>query len=125
MSHQEKKMYTLNKLLLNCFSMTTIKELIDIEDELLKLNSKYKFEYSLDELITSNQYLEEIGKITDIFFKTQIEYGEKIDKTDADTYKRKLTEYRNKLINNNINIDTSKYISFLNNIKLKIVEKER
>ena len=97
---------------------------MEIEGILLKLNDEYKFEYSLDELIKSNSYIKEIGEITDLFFNVQIEYSKKMLVFDNEKNKEIISGYNNRLINDNIDIDGTKYTLFLNSVKPKIKKQE-
>ena len=97
--------------------MITIKTLIDLEEILLKADSAYKFNYTMDELIKSEVYLKEIGSITNIFFNTLFEYS----KANSE---EKVTEYQNNLYNNAIDVDIAKYVKFIGDIKDKIDNEE-
>jgi len=91
-----------------------ITELINIEEQLLKFDKSInKFNLSFSDLLKFNDYKERIGKITDTFFKTQVEYAN-IIKNDND-YASKLQNYHDKLMESDIDID----ISELNNIFYK------
>lgn len=91
-----------------------IGELIDIETELLKFDkSTDKFNLSFSDLLKFNEYKEKIGKITDTFFRTQVDYANIIK--DDNNYASKLQNYHDKLINSNIDID----VTDLNNILCK------
>ncbi len=98
--------------------MTTIKKLMYIEEILLKADNDYRYSYTLDELIKSEKYIKEIGEITNLFLAVQIEYGKVCDTKD-EKYKQKLVDYHNMLISGKIDIDISKYVDFLLNIKSK------
>ena len=91
-----------------------ITELINIEEQLLKFDKSInKFNLSFSDLLKFNDYKERIGKITDTFFKTQVEYAN-IIKNDND-YASKLQNYHDNLMESDIDID----ISELNNIFYK------
>ena len=98
--------------------MTTINELIKIEEKLLKLESKHKYEYTLDELIKSKKYLKEIGEITDLYFSVQYEYSQTLNPLD-ENLNDKLTSYQVFLSNGSIDIDVSKYTEFINQLENK------
>ena len=59
--------------------MTTIKKLTELEEILLKSDAECRYSYTLDELIKSETYMKEIGRITNIFFSLKIEYSKKLD----------------------------------------------
>jgi hypothetical protein len=98
--------------------MTTINELIKIEEKLLKLESKHKYEYTLDELIKSKKYLKEIGEITDLYFSVQYEYSQTLNPLD-ENLNEKLVNYQVFLSNGSIDIDVSKYTEFINQLENK------
>ena len=98
--------------------MTTIKFLTDLEEILLKADAKYRYTYTLDELIKSEKYLKEIGYITNIFFETQFEYSKTLP--DDEEKNKKLTDYHNFLVNGEIDINVSDYVDFILKIKDKI-----
>lgn len=84
----------------------------------MKLESKHKYEYTLDELIKSKKYLKEIGEITDLFFSVQYEYSQTLNPLD-ENLNDKLTSYQVFLSNGNIDIDVSKYTEFINQLENK------
>ena len=92
--------------------------MIKIEEKLLKLESKHKYEYTLDELIKSKKYLKEIGEITDLYFSVQYEYSQTLNPLD-DNLNDKLTSYQVFLSNGSIDIDVSKYTEFINQLENK------
>ena len=87
-----------------------IQTLIDIEEILLKADNDIKFTYSLDELIKSEKYLKEIGFITNLYFKAQLDFS----KSNPD--EQALKEYHDKLISDDLNVDISDYITFITSI---------
>ena len=97
--------------------MTTVDTLIDIEKILLSVDSANSFSYTLNELVKSEKYLKEIGDITSLYFKKQLEYGKTIYSGD---YQEKLEEYRNFLKSDRLDIDIDKYIEFIKHIKEKV-----
>ena len=92
--------------------------MIKIEEQLLKLESKHKYEYTLDELIKSKKYLKEIGEITDLYFSVQYEYSQTLNPLD-ENLNDKLTSYQVFLSNGSIDIDVSKYTEFINQLENK------
>ena len=81
--------------------MTTVDTLIDIEKILLSVDSTNSFSYTLNELVKSERYLKEIGEITSLYFKKQLEYGKTLY---GDDYEAKLEEYRNFLKSDRLDI---------------------
>ena len=84
----------------------------------MKLESKHKYEYTLDELIKSKKYLKEIGEITDLYFSVQYEYSQTLNPLD-ENLNDKLTSYQVFLSNGSIDIDISKYTEFINQLENK------
>lgn len=84
----------------------------------MKLESKHKYEYTLDELIKSKKYLKEIGEITDLYFSVQYEYSQTLNPLD-ENLNDKLTSYQVFLSNGSIDIDVSKYTEFINQLENK------
>lgn len=84
----------------------------------MKLESKHKYEYTLDELIKSKKYLKEIGEITDLYFSVQYEYSQTLNPLD-ENLNDKLTSYQVFLSNGSIDIDVSKYAEFINQLENK------
>lgn len=103
--------------------MITIKRLTDLEEILLNADTECRFLYTLDELVKSEEYLKEIGSITNLFFNIQFEYSKTLNINDE--YKNeKLTNYHNFLVEGELDIDDSKYIDFINRIKPKIKDEK-
>lgn len=96
--------------------MAKIKTLIDIEEILLNADNEFRYEYSLDDLIKSEKYLKEIGSITNLFFSVQVEYG-KLNEPKDDESKQKIVDYHNKLADDELNVDVTKYLKFIEKLK--------
>lgn len=92
--------------------------MIKIEEQLLKLETKHKYEYTLDELIKSKKYLKEIGEITDLYFSTQYEYSQTLNPLDEEL-NEKLIKYQTFLSSGTINVDVSKYTEFISQLENK------
>ena len=92
--------------------------MIKIEEQLLKLETKHKYEYTLDELIKSKKYLKEIGEITDLYFSIQYEYSQTLNPFDEEL-NEKLIKYQTFLSSGTIDIDTDKYTEFINQLENK------
>ncbi len=84
----------------------------------MKLESKHKYEYTLDELIKSKNYLKEIGEITDLYFSVQYEYSQTLNPLD-ENLNEKLVNYQVFLSNGSIDIDTNKYTEFIKQLETK------
>ena len=92
--------------------------MIKIEEQLLKLETKHKYEYTLDELIKSKKYLKEIGEITNLYFSTQYEYSQTLNPLDEEL-NEKLIKYQTFLSSGTINVDVSKYTEFISQLENK------
>ncbi len=84
----------------------------------MKLESKHKYEYTLDELIKSKKYLKEIGEITDLYFSVQYEYSQTLNPLD-ENLNDKLTSYQVFLSNGSIDINVNKYTEFISQLENK------
>ena len=95
--------------------MITVKNLMEVEKQLLTIeNSDKKFELDLNGLLKLKKYEKQVGEITDLFFKSQVEYANKIIKDE--NYEKLLTEYHGKLENSEIDFDLSEINDFINKI---------
>lgn len=95
--------------------MITVKNLMEVEKQLLTIeNSDKKFELDLNGLLKLKKYEKQVGEITDLFFKSQVEYANKIIKDE--NYEKLLTEYHDKLENSEIDFDLSEINDFINKI---------
>lgn len=100
---------------------------MDIEEILLKADSDIRYEYSMGELIKSALYLKEIGSMTNIFFDIQYEYAKIVlpKEMSAEEKKQRLTEYQKRLTDDELDIDITKYVDFINqSIKPKLKREE-
>lgn len=95
-----------------------IQTLIDIEEILLKADNDLRYSYSLDELIKSEKYLEELGKITNLFFSVQLEFSKLYSDEEL------LKIYYNKLSSDDIDIDIAKYVTFIKKISDRLTDKD-
>ena len=87
--------------------MITVGNLMILERFLLEIENRFKFDLKLGEAVELYQYLKEIGKITNLFFLLQQEYFRKYGD------KEKLEEYHNRLMNDNVKINTHKMIELV------------
>jgi hypothetical protein len=102
---------------------STIKEITIAEEILLRADSKYRYQYTLDELIKSEHYLKEIGTITNIFLSVQHEYSKTLVKTD-EGYNKKLTDYHNHLTEGFVTYNLSSCYIFLKGLEEKYFDDE-
>lgn len=94
--------------------IVTINKVINLENVLLQIENEYKFNLDLGELITLKELLSEIGRITEIFFNTQLEYCSKYKDVEL------LKKYKEKLLNDKIELNVKKYMNFINKIEEKL-----
>lgn len=92
----------------------SIDKIIKIENILLQIEDKYKFKLEFNDLLKLKELISEIGKITELFFNIQIEFGEKYKDIEL------LKKYKEKLLNTKINFNVKKYIAFIDNIDKKL-----
>lgn len=93
----------------------TVRNLMEVEKQLLMIeNSDKKFDLNLNELLKLKKYEKQVGEITDLFFKSQVEYANKVIKHE--NYERLLTEYHDKLENGEIDFDLSEINDFINKL---------
>ena len=90
--------------------MITVKNLMTLERFLLEIENRFKFQLRFAEIIELYGFLKEVGKITNLFFMLQEKYHEKYGDKDA------LIKYRERIIDENINLNTSKMIAFVKDI---------
>lgn len=98
--------------------MITVKNLMILERLLLEIESRFKFQLRFAEVIELNGFIEEIGKVTDLFFTLQEEHYRKFSDNDA------LSEYHEKLMNDKVKMDTSKIIAFVKDISNRFYDEE-
>lgn len=92
----------------------SINKIMKIENILLQIEDKYKFKLEFNDLLKLKELILEIGKITELFFNIQIEFGEKYKDIEL------LKKYKEKLLNAKINFNVKKYIVFIDNIDKKL-----
>ena len=92
----------------------SIDKIMKIENILLQIEDKYKFKLEFNDLLKLKELILEIGKITELFFNIQIEFGEKYKDIEL------LKKYKEKLLNAKINFNVKKYIVFIDNIDKKL-----
>lgn len=98
--------------------MITVKNLMTLERFLLEIDNRFKFQLRFAEVIELNKFLEEVGKITDIFFSLQDEHFKKFNDSEA------LSEYHDKLMNDVVMINTAKMIKFVKDISNRYYDDE-
>lgn len=93
----------------------TVKNLMEAEKQLLMIeNSDKKFDLNFNDLLKLKKYEKQVGEITDLFFKSQVEYANKVIKHE--NYETLLAEYHDKLENSEIDFDLSEINDFINKI---------
>lgn len=101
--------------------MTNIKELVSIEENLLKFEETDKFLMDFNVYIKLEKYLDEIGYITDKYFSLIKKYNELLTSQDLnfDAKSRSINNFMERLSETKIeyNIDEIKDFMKLNNIK--------
>lgn len=88
-----------------------IDKVMKLEKVLLQIEDEYKFKLDLGELLTLKELLSEISRITEIFFDVQLEYYRKYKDDEL------LEKYQEKLLNDKIEFNVKKYMSFINKIE--------
>lgn len=101
--------------------MTTLKELITIEEKLLKFEKNDKFLINFNVYIKLEKYLDEIGYITDKYFSLLKQYNEQLTKQELnfDEKSRMLYNFNEEKLETKIdyNVDDVKQFMKLNKIK--------
>ena len=87
--------------------MIKLEKLMAIECILLEMEYRLKFNMSLNDVNLLYTYLNDVGKVTNLFFTLQEEYYDKFKD------EKKLEEYHNKLLNEDIDMDVHKIIKFI------------
>lgn len=87
--------------------MATVKEIMVIERLLLEIENRFKFDLSIENVLTLYDYLKTVGKITNTFFMLQENYFKKFGD------KEKLKEYHDRLINGKVKIGALSMINFI------------
>ena len=98
--------------------MITVKNLMILERLLLEIENRFKFQLRFADVIELNGFIEEIGKVTDLFFTLQEEHYRKFGDNDA------LSEYHEKLMNDSVSLNTSKMIAFVKDVSNRFVDDE-
>ena len=98
--------------------MTTLKELISIEEKLLQFEKTDKFLIKFNVYIKLEKYLDEIGYITDKYFSLLKQYNEQLTKQDLnfDAKSRILYNFNEEKLETEIDYDVDN-VKQLNNIK--------
>lgn len=100
--------------------MITLKNIIDIEEKLLLLKTKNKFDISFNDFLKLEDYIKLIGNITNKYFYLTSEfYNEKLKNSNLDnsTKKNELTKYNNMLLNSEIDINIEEILTFIEDNK--------
>lgn len=100
---------------------TNIKTLIELENQLLIFDDKYKLTLPLNTVIRLNNALETIGNITNIYFnlleKFSSEIALKCVTEDECTLNKLIEDYNNKLQTDIIDFNTDDIVSLIDEIK--------
>lgn len=100
--------------------MITLKNIIDIEEKLLLLKTKNKFDLSFNDFLKLEDYINLIGNITNKYFYLTSEfYNEKLKNSNLDnsTKKNELTKYNDMLLNSEIDINIEEILTFIEDNK--------
>lgn len=89
----------------------TVKNLIEVEHLLLEIENRFKFDLTFSRLCSLYIHQNTIGEMTDLLFTVQEEYYDKFKDEE------KLKEYHDKLMNDEVDIDISKPIKFIETIR--------
>ena len=98
--------------------MITVKNLMTLERFLLEIENRFKFQLKFAEVIELYGYLKEVGKITNLFFMLQEQHAEKYKDKEA------LKEYHDKLINDTVNLNTTKMVAFVKDVSNRFYDDE-
>jgi len=87
--------------------MITVEKLMVVERFLLEIENRFKFDLSFENVRVLYDYLKAVGRVTNLFFKLQEEHYNKFKDKD------KLKEYHNKLMQEEVHLDVSKMLRFI------------
>lgn len=88
---------------------------MEVEKQLLTINdSDKKYTLSMNDLYLLKRYIDKIGKITNLYFETQVEYLNSVK--CEENYEELLIGYNKKLYNSKVDIDLKEIKEFLKNI---------
>jgi hypothetical protein len=90
--------------------MIKLKDLMILERFLLEIETRFKFELKFEEVVELYAFLKEVGRVTNLFFMLQEQYY------DAFKDKEKLKEYHDRLLNENVNMNTVKMIGLVKDV---------
>ena len=90
--------------------MITVRNLMILERFLLEIDSRFKFSLKFGEVVELYKYLKEVGRITNLFFMLQEQYYEKHND------KEMLMKYRERIIDEEVKINTAKMVAFVKDI---------
>lgn len=99
----------------------TVKELIKVEETLLKFEMNHKFDVEFNTYLMLEKYIEIIGKITDKYFLLIDDYNkEKLSSDDMtfETKKEKLEMFNEKILNSNVNIIIDEIYDFMKSLDI-------
>lgn len=90
--------------------MIKLKELMILERFLLEIETRFKFELKFEEIVELYAFLKEVGRITNLFFMLQEQHY------NAFKDKDKLKEYHDRLLDENVNVNTVKMIGLVKDV---------
>jgi hypothetical protein len=98
--------------------MITVEKLMIVERFLLEIENRFKFDLSFENVRVLYDYLKDVGRVTNLFFKLQEEYYNKFKDKD------KLKEYHNKLMKEETHLDVSKIVRYIDWITDTVEDEE-
>ena len=98
--------------------MIKLKELMILERLLLEIETRFKFDLRFEEVAELYAFLKEVGRITNLFFMLQEQHY------NVFKDKEKLKEYHDRLLNENVNINTVKMIGLVKDVCERFDDKE-
>ncbi len=92
-----------------------LQELMHFEEKLLLCENNNRFTLSFNDYITLDKFLTEVENITNLYFQLIDDYKKHLNKENIKNEDRinLLNEYNNKLLNEKIEFDFTKYEDFI------------
>lgn len=92
-----------------------LQELMHFEEKLLLCENNNRFTLSFNDYITLDKFLTEVENITNLYFQLIDDYKKHLNKENIKNEDRinLLNEYNNKLLNEEIEFDFTKYEDFI------------
>ena len=98
--------------------MITVEKLMIVERFLLEIENRFKFDLSFENVRVLYDYLKTVGRVTNLFFQLQEQHYNKFKDKD------KLKEYHDKLMNEEVHLDVSKMLRFIDLIVDAVEDEE-